>query len=331
MRIIPLSVILTVLLGIVSLISLCIGSTSLPLADVLAGVLGKGDPRITMVIQDIRIPRLLLGLEVGAALGLSGATLQGLLRNPLAEPGLTGISPAAGLGAVVALYHGLSFASGWAVPLFALGAAAVATLVLALLARKGRDGTDLVLGGMAISGVAVALTAVALNLAPNPWAVSEMVLWLMGSLKDRSMDDVLLCTPFILVGSLIALSTGRALDALSLGLETASSLGVKIARLHTLVIIGIAASVGGAVAVTGAIGFVGLVVPHLLRPLVSRKPSHLLLPSALGGALLLVLADCLVRIVPTRQEMMIGVVTALVGTPFFIALVLRYRQGVSQA
>lgn len=326
MQITSLSAGLAGLLGLVSILSLCLGSTSLSPMDILAGLAGEGDPRIILVIREMRLPRLLLGLEVGAALGLAGAALQGLLRNPLAEPGLTGISPAAGLGAVTALYYGLSASSGWAVPLCALGGAALATLVLAALARGGRDGSELILGGIAVSGVAVALTAVALNLAPNPWAISEMVLWLMGSLKDRSIDDVLLCTPFIAVGSLMILSTGRSLDALSLGPETASSLGIRVSRTHTLIIGGVAASVGGAVAVAGSIGFIGLIVPHLLRPLASQRPSHILVPSALGGAMLLILADCLVRIIPTRHEMMIGVVTALVGTPFFIMIILRHRQ-----
>lgn len=326
MQITSLSAGLAGLLGLVSILSLCLGSTSLPPMDILAGLAGKGDPGIILVIREIRLPRLFLGLEVGAALGLAGAALQGLLRNPLAEPGLTGISPAAGLGAVTALYYGLSASSGWAVPLCALGGAGLATLVLAALARGGRDGSELILGGIAISGVAVALTAVALNLAPNPWAISEMVLWLMGSLKDRSIDDVLLCTPFIAIGSLMILSTARSLDALSLGPETASSLGIRVSRIHTLIIGGVAASVGGAVAVAGSIGFIGLIVPHLLRPLASQRPSHILVPSALGGAILLVLADCLVRIIPTRHEMMIGVVTALVGTPFFIMIILRHRQ-----
>jgi iron complex transport system permease protein len=277
-------------------------------------------------VQDIRLPRVLLGVLVGSAFGVAGAALQGLLRNPLAEPGLIGTSASAGLGAVVAFYFGWATAFPLALPFSAIVAAATGTLLL-LLITGYRGGTlTMILAGVAISSLAVSLTSLAMNMSPNPYALSEIVLWLMGSLKDRSFLDVQLAAPFIAAGGLVLLRCQRGLDALTLGEEAAASLGVNLARLNLAVVLGCALAVGGAVATTGAIGFVGLVVPHMLRPLVRSRPSALLLPSALGGALLVTAADVAVRLIPSSSEIMLGVLTSLVGAPFFLSLLLRMRR-----
>jgi iron complex transport system permease protein len=289
-------------------------------------LIGQGDPRWVLIVQEIRFPRVLLGLCVGAALGISGAALQGLLRNPLAEPGIIGTSSAAGLGAVTALYFGWSAFFPAAVPLAAMTCAGVAmVLLLAIVGRQG-DILTFILAGVAVSSLAVALTSLAMSLSPNPFALSEMVLWLLGSLKDRSFSDLSLALPFIAVGIAALLSCGRGLDALALGEETATSLGVTLGRLRITIVVGMVLAVGAAVAVTGSIGFVGLVVPHLLRPLVRHRPSALLIPSAVGGALLITAADIMVRVISPQRELMLGVVTSLIGAPFFLFLISRLRR-----
>ncbi|MBP2299272.1 FecCD family ABC transporter permease [Azospirillum picis] len=328
----PLPLALGLLLLAAALAGLSVGSVAFGPGELLSALAGGGDPRIAAILIEIRLPRVLLGIEVGAALGLSGAALQGLLRNPLAEPGLLGVSSCAGRGAVVAFYFGLAALSPLALPGMALAGALAATgILLAVAARAGpQDGGSLtlILSGIALSSLSVALTSLALNLAPNPYAVTEMLLWLMGSLKDRTPGDALLALPFILAGGGMLLAAGRGLDALSLGEDTARSLGVDLLRLRLLVVGGTAAAVGAAVSVSGSIGFVGLVVPHLLRPLVGHEPGRLLLPSALGGAVLVTLADLAIRLIPTPQEVMLGVVTALIGAPFFLTLILRLNREV---
>jgi iron complex transport system permease protein len=314
---------LAVLAVIGAVAGLTVGYVSYGLGEVLAGVLGLGDAQITAIVREIRLPRVLLGLEIGAALGLAGAAMQGLLRNPLAEPGLVGVSASAGLGAVLAFHFGVATAVSWALPVSAMAGAGATTLLLLVIARRTRGTLTLILSGVAISSLAVALTSLALNLAPNPYALSEMLLWLLGSLKDRSMDHVLLILPFLIVGAGLVLLAGRGLDALTLGEEGAQTLGINLTRLRVMVIVATALLVGGAVAVAGSIGFIGLVVPHMLRPFVGHEPRRLLVPSALAGAALLVMADVVARSLPTNQEVMVGVVTALLGAPFFLVLVLR--------
>lgn len=313
------------LLGGLSLASLTLGGT-LPADDLLRAVFGGGDPRHQAILTEIRLPRTLLGLLVGWALGLAGAALQALLRNPLAEPGLIGVSASAGLGAVIALYFGLGAVWSLAPSAMGLTGAAVATTLLLALSRRG-DTLTVILSGIAVSSLAIALTSLALSLAPNPYALSEMVLWLMGSLKDRSLPDVWTVAGLAAVGTVLILSARRGLCALTLGEETAISLGISLPRLQVAIIGGTAAMIGGAVTVAGSIGFVGLLVPHLLRPLVGHDPARLLVPSALGGAVLVVGADLAVRLLPTPQELMVGVVTALIGAPFFLVLLHRHLRG----
>ncbi|MFY7948942.1 MAG: FecCD family ABC transporter permease [Gemmatimonas sp.] len=280
----------------------------------------------TLVLTELRVPRALLAVLVGASLGLAGAALQGLLRNPLAEPGIVGVSACAALGAVVAFYSGWTVAVPLALPLGGMAGALLAVLLLYALAGRSAGTLTLILAGVAINGFAGAATALALNLAPNPYAVTEIVFWMMGSLSDRSMTHVVLAAPLIVVGLGLLAAGGRGLDALTLGEEAAVSLGVPLARLRAQIVVGTAFAVGASVATVGAVGFVGLVVPHLLRPLVGHQPSRLLLPSALGGAVLVLAADIAVRAIPLGAELKLGVVTALIGAPFFLWLVLRLRE-----
>lgn len=323
------SLVLLGLLAALLLASLGVGYASLSVLDIWRGLLGQGDTATVVIAQDFRLPRTLLAALVGGALGLCGAALQGLLRNPLAEPGNIGVTSGAALGAVVMLYFGLAAATPWALPLGAiLGAGAVVLLIFLLAATDG-DTTALILAGVAISSIAMALTALAMNLSPNPWALGEIVYWLMGSVRDRSMADVGLALPFVLAGTALVLTTARGLDALVLGEGAAQSMGVDLRSVRIRIILGTALAVGGAVAVAGAIGFVGLIVPHVLRPFTGYVPSKLLLPSAIGGAILLLAADVCVRLLTqiTGAELYLGVFTALIGGPFFIYLVFRIRRG----
>lgn len=278
-----------------------------------------------IVLTEIRLPRALLGLLVGAALGLSGAALQGYLRNPLAEPGLLGISGGAALGAVTAIHSGIAARLALALPLGGLTGAAIAAFAIVALAGMSGSTTTLILAGVAVSAVTAALTTLALNLSPNPFASVEIMVWLMGSLTDRSLMHVWLAAPLIAVGLAMLLTTGRDLEALSLGEDAAQNLGVDHKGLRFKIIAGSALAVGAATAVAGSIGFVGLIVPHLLRPLVDDSPGRLLLPSLFGGAALVLFADVALRIVAPYSDLRLGVLTALIGAPFFLSLVLRKR------
>jgi iron complex transport system permease protein len=305
--------------------SLLTGPAGLDVGESLSALITSRGEAVALVMREIRLPRALLGLLIGAGLGLSGAALQGYLRNPLAEPGLLGISGAAAFGAAIALYTGLASAFPLALPLAALAGAAAATLLVQALAG-GSSSITLILAGIAVSSLAGALTSLVLNLSPNPFAASEIVYWLLGSLADRSMPHVYLAGPFILAGMALLMTLGRALDALTLGEDAAASLGVTLARTRTLAVLGTALAVGAGVAVAGAIGFVGLVVPHLLRPFTGALPSRLLPASALGGAALLLAADLAVRVIAPDRDLKLGVLTALVGAPFFLWLVWRNRR-----
>jgi len=277
-----------------------------------------------MIMREVRLPRTLLAMLVGMTLGMAGAALQGFLRNPLADPGVVGVSPAASLGAVLALYTGLSTQMPLALPLMGILGALLCALLLQGLARRGGVLT-LVLAGVAVSSLCAALMSLALNLSPNPYAAAEIMFWLMGSVTDRSIDHLLLAGPLMLLGWIILAASARSLDALSLGEEAAAGLGVNLERTRMLVITGTAVSVGAGTAVTGGIGFIGLVVPHILRPLVGHTPSRLLLASALGGGGLLLAADILVRVLMLGAELKLGVLTSLIGAPFFLWLIFRAR------
>jgi len=287
--------------------------------------LAKTDPKIVgVILWEIRVPRTALALIVGFTLGVTGAALQGFLRNPLAEPGLVGASSGAALGAVAVFYFGLFGSGVVALPFGGAIGALAALAILYGLAGGTPSVTTLILAGVAINAAAGALTSLLLNLAPNPFALYEVLFWLMGSVSDRGLEHILLAAPFMIIGLAAIFATARGLDALTLGEDVAQSLGVHMKRLRYAVIGGTGLAVGAGVAVTGVIGFVGLIVPHLVRPFVGHVPSKTLLPSGLAGAAMLTLSDLLVRLLP-GQELKLGVVTALIGGPFFLMLILKRR------
>ena len=306
--------------------SLLFGAVDLSVARLFGAAIGEGDRVASIILLDLRLPRTLLALAVGAMLGLAGAALQGYLRNPLAEPSVLGTSNAAALGGVAALYFGIAELHPVMLPLLATGGALLSLALLFILSGKAESPLTLILAGIAVGTLAVAGTSLALNLSPNPFAAMEIMTWLLGSLENRSFDHVWIALPCIAAGAMMLLWNGRALDALTLGEDAAQALGTDLRRTRLRLLVGTAIGVGGAVAVSGAIGFVGLIVPHLIRPLTDRSPSAILLPSAIGGAALLTLADLGVRIIPTTNELKLGVVTAFLGVPVFLLHLMRERR-----
>ncbi len=300
----------------------------LALISMLLGPTGFGWPtnNAGLILAEIRLPRTLLAILIGASLGLAGAVLQGYLRNPLAEPGVIGISGGAGLGAVLAIHTGASAAFGLALPIGGLAGALVATLAVLMLAGERGGALTLILAGVAVASVATALISLALSLSQNPFAAVEIVFWLLGSLADRSLTHVWLSAPFMLAGMALLLRIGRGLDALTLGEDAAQNLGTDLAQLRRDIVLGAALAVGAATAVAGTIGFVGLIVPHLLRPLVGHQPSRLLPASLLGGGCLVLGADIALRLLAPTGELRLGVLTALLGTPLFLWLVVKTRR-----
>lgn len=283
-------------------------------------------PNAAVILMELRLPRGLLAIILGAGLGAAGAAMQGYLRNPLADPGLFGIAPGAALGAVASFWFGYA-ASGWLLPLFALAGAGGAMALLALIAGRTGGIALFTLAGLMIASLAGALTSLAISLAPNAFAMSEIVTWLMGALTDRGWAEVWLAAPLTGVGLVLLWFAGRSLDALTLGDAAARSMGVSPGRLLALLVLGVGLTVGAGVAVAGIIGFVGLIVPHLVRPFTDRSPSQLLVPSALAGALLVLVADCVCRILPLVTELRLGIALSLIGAPFFLGLLLRMRKG----
>lgn len=317
---------LAMLALIAAIASLLFGAVDLSLARLVAAATGNGDRVASIILFDLRLPRALLALAVGAMLGLAGAALQGYLRNPLAEPSVLGTSNAAALGAVAALYFGLAQVHPAVLPMLAIGCALLSLGLLFLLTGDAESPLTLILAGLAIATLAGAGISLALNLSPNPFAAMEIMTWLLGSLENRSFDHLWIALPCIIVGSALLLWDGRALDALTLGEDAAQALGTDLKHTRLRLLLGTAIGVGGAVAVAGAIGFVGLIVPHLIRPLTDRSPSAILLPSAVGGAALLTLADLGVRIIPSTNELKLGVVTAFLGVPVFLIHLMRERR-----
>jgi iron complex transport system permease protein len=321
--------VLIVLVGGLALASLGVGPVKLSPATVVDALFGGGSEVQRIIVQQIRLPRTILALAIGGILGLSGAALQGLLRNPLASPSLFGAPQAAAFGAVLMIALGLADVRSFALPAAAIVAAFASVFVLLAIAGRNAGLLILILAGLAISSLAGAATSLTMNLSRNPFAALEIAFWLLGSLEDRSFRHVTMALPFIAVGATILLSQRHAFRALSVGEETAQSLGVNVGRLRLLVILGIALGVGGAVSVAGAIGFIGLVAPHLMRPLIGYDPGRLLVPSALTGAALLLAADIAVRVIPSTSDIKVGVLTALIGVPFFLYLIVRERRALS--
>jgi len=312
---------LIALLVILSGISLMAGRVWVPFE---AWLQPDVDPRWAIVFE-LRLPRTLLGIVVGAALGLSSAVLQGYTRNPLADPGVLGVSSMAALGAVLTLYYGVTAVAPWALPVAAISGALIGVGVLMLLSGSASSLVTFILAGAILNILSSAGVSLALSLAPNPWAVNEIVDWLMGSLADCSFEEVRMAAPLIGLGCALLLTLGRGLDALTLGDVGARSLGISMPRMRWTLALGVGLAAGASVAVTGVIGFVGLVTPHLLRPFVGERPGALLLPSLIGGALVVLAADVVVRLTPGAAEVKLGVAMALIGAPFFLGLLWRDR------
>lgn len=310
---------------VVLFLACLLGSTAMDVPRVWRALLGQGLVGDSIVIWQIRLPRAVCAFVVGAALGMSGAALQGLLRNPLAEPGVLGVSASAALAATFALYYGVASYTPWAVPIAAIIGALIATTVIALAAIRTQSVVTLILVGVGLSSLAGAAMSLLLNLAPNPFTLSDMITWMLGSVANRSFDDLIFAGPFLLLGLGILWTTRRGLSALTLGEEAASGLGVNLRAQRIWVVLGAGLATGASVALAGAIGFVGIVAPHVVRPFVGHDPARSLIPSALLAGLFLMLADILVRVIPTQSELKLGVVAALIGAPAFIWIALQRR------
>jgi iron complex transport system permease protein len=317
---------LVVLVVLLALLSLGIGPVRLSPVTVIEALFGGGTDVQQVIVREIRLPRMILGAAIGAILGLGGAALQGLLRNPLASPSLFGAPQSAAFGAVLVIALGVADVRSYALPVAAIAAAFASVFVLLTIAGRNAGLLILILAGLAISSLAGAATALVMNLSSNPFVVLEIAFWLLGSLEDRSFRHVMLALPFIVAGAIVLLRQRNAFRVLSLGEETAQSLGVDVGRLRLAVISGVALGVGGAVAVSGTIGFIGLVAPHLMRPLIGHDPARLMVPSALTGSALLLAADIAVRIIPSTSDIKVGVLTSIIGVPFFLSLIMRERR-----
>ena len=321
---------LLIVLGLIAagffVAGLVVGPAQISPFDSLRALFSDDGSVVSEVMLQIRLPRAILAALIGGGLGLAGAAMQGYLRNPLADPGLIGVSGSAAVGAVIALQTGFAASVPLGLPAAALLGAFIGVALVLLLAGPRGGSITLILAGIAIASLSGALVSLVLNLSPNPFAASEVVFWMMGSLADRSMDHVWIATPLIILGAALLLSLSRALDALTLGEDAAEAMGIGLVRVRLVLVIGTAAIVAGGTAVAGAIGFVGLVVPHILRGFVGARPGRLLWASALGGAIMLMAADLLVRVILPERDLKLGVLTAMVGAPLFLHLIYRTRR-----
>ena len=321
------NIILLAALTLASLLSLTIGPVDLEVMDLVKGIFGPNNDPVSIIVSELRLPRVLLGILIGSALGVSGAALQGVLRNPLADPGVIGVSASAALGAVIAIHLGVQLVWPLFIPIFAMGGALLATLILLAVSVRESSVLMLILVGIGISSLAMAGVSLVMNLAESPMSVRDMIMWMLGSLENRTTTDLFLALPFILFGWIMMINVGRGLNALSVGEDTAQSMGINLSMLKFRVVIGSAISVGAAVSVCGSIGFVGLVVPHMVRRLITKEPGDILIPSALMGGLLLTLADMLTRLPMPGATLQLGVVTSLIGAPIFLYIIYKTRKG----
>ena len=313
--------------GLTALAAACLlGSTPLGVDRVLAALLGGASPGDRIVVWEIRLPRAAAAFTAGAALGASGAALQGLLRNPLAEPGVLGVSATASLAATGVIYYGLVAAGAFLMPIAAIVGALTATALLTVAAARVGSVVSLILVGVGLSSLAGALMALLLNLAPNPFSLADMLNWTLGTVANRSFDDLALAAPFLGSGVVLLAAGRRSLSALTLGEEAAAGVGVDLARARRLVVVGTGLATGASVSIAGAIGFVGIVAPHVVRPLVAHDPARTLAPAALLAGVVLVVADIGVRLAPTDTELRLGVVAALLGAPVFVWIAARRRR-----
>ena len=321
------NIILLTALILAALVSLTIGPVDLKIMDVMNGIFGPSNDPVSIIVSELRLPRVLLGILIGSALGVSGAALQGVLRNPLADPGVIGVSASAALGAVIAIHLGVHLIWSLFIPIFAMGGALLATLILLAVSVRESSVLMLILVGIGISSLAMAGVSLVMNLAESPMSVRDMIMWMLGSLENRTTTDLFLALPFIFLGWIMMINVGQGLNALSVGEDTARSMGINLSMLKFRVVIGSAISIGAAVSVCGSIGFVGLVVPHMVRRLVTKEPGDILIPSALMGGLLLTLADMLTRLPTPGATLQLGVVTSLIGAPTFLYIIYKTRKG----
>ncbi len=301
------------------------GQTDLSVGQLITGLLGQADTATNIIVRELRLPRILLGALCGATLGYSGALLQGLLRNPLADPGVVGVSASASLGAVITIYLGAAMVGSLTVPIGAISGALAATFLLLLVSLRDASVLTLILAGVGISSLAAAGISLVMNFAPHPMTLQEMILWMMGSLENRSYNDIMLAAPFMVAGLLCVAGAGQGLNALSLGEDTARTLGVNLKWLRLRIVVGTALAVGATVAVAGAIGFVGLVVPHFARAIVGFEPKRILVPSAMMGAIILMLADIITRLPVGYGQLRLGVVMGVIGAPIFLYIIFKTR------
>lgn len=315
----------------VALVSLGTGAADLPLTDLARGMVQGLNDRDRVILWDIRLPRLAMAMLIGAALAVSGALMQGLFRNPLADPGIVGVGSGAGLGAVLAIVLGgllppalTVWAGDHLVSVFAfLGGWGTTLLLYRMATRDGRTSVaTMLLAGIALGALAASLMGVLIYLADDQ-QLRDLTFWSMGSLAGANWAKIGVALPLILPVLILSPLLARGLNALALGEAQARHLGVSVEPLKRLAILGVAAASGAAVAVSGGIGFVGIVVPHLLR--LATGPDHrFLLPNAaLLGAILLIAADMLARVIVAPAEVPIGIVTALMGAPVFLWILLR--------
>ncbi len=316
-------IVLTGVSLIVIFLGCMVGPTQIPIITSLKTIFSVGPSVEHTIVWEIRMPRTLAAYLVGMCLGASGAALQGLLRNPLAEPGVLGVSACASLGATIVIYYGLAQSSVYSVPLAAVTGALVGTIFLAFIAKNVDSVTTLILIGVGISSLAGAGMALLTSIAPNPFYLSDMVTWMLGSVANTSMVDILLCAPLLFLGFLILLGQQKGISVLTLGEETAGTLGLNLPRNRMLIVLSTGVLTGAAVSLAGVIGFVGIVAPHLIRPLVEHDPGKAVFPSALLAAIILVVADMTIRLLPTDSEIKLGVIAALIGAPIFMMIVYR--------
>lgn len=320
---------LVISLSIVSVLCIIaastLGSTSMGFTRVFAAFFGQSSLGDNVVIWEIRLPRALAAYVVGLALGASGAALQGLLRNPLAEPGVLGVTATASLAATFSLYYGFAAASIYVLPVTAIAGAMAATTLLAAAALRIKSVVTLILLGVGLSSFSAAAMSLLLNLAPNPFSLSDMINWLLGSVANRSFEDLTTVMPFVVAGLSILFFSRRGLSALTLGEEAAGGIGLNLSRQRIAVVLGTGLATGASVALAGAIGFVGIIAPHLIRPIVAYDPARSLLPSAMLAGIILVVADIGVRLLPTTAELKLGVVAALIGAPAFVWIAVSRR------
>ncbi|MEE4211495.1 MAG: iron ABC transporter permease [Parvularcula sp.] len=302
------------------LAALHIGAAPLAPSEVIRGLVGLGSEPETIIIHEIRLPRAIAALITGASLGMAGAALQGLFRNPLAEPGVLGIGVSASFAATLVIALGWAATAPALVAVFAAIGALAATALLTLAAASLRSVSTLILVGVGLSSLIGALMSLTLSLTPTPFTMAEIVNWTFGSVANRSWRDVALGAPFILLGAALLLAVKRDFGVLSLGEDSAESLGVDTRRLRIITVLGAGFLTGGSVAIAGAIGFVGIVTPHIVRPWVGFDPGRTLIPASILGGAVLLAADIAIRLIPTPTELRLGVAAALIGAPVFILI-----------